>query len=88
MERGWWNAVNVGPSFVKAVETAVLVDGKSVDLGTSFVPSFKNACGVTSLLFPSEGPFPFATGHCPFSKPPANSRYFHRLSSFFPKISV
>ena len=40
--------MNVGPSFVKAVETAVLVVGKSVDLGTSLVPSFKNACGMTS----------------------------------------
>ena len=40
--------MNVRPSFVKAVETAVLVVGKSVDLGTSFVPSFKHASGMTS----------------------------------------
>ena len=40
--------MNVRPSFVKAVETAVLVVGKSVDLGTSFVPSFKHARGMTS----------------------------------------
>ncbi len=40
--------MNVGPSFVEAVETAVLVVGKFVDLGTSFVPSFKNASGMTS----------------------------------------
>ena len=40
--------MNVGPSFVEVVETTVLVVGKSVDLGTSFVPSFENACGMTS----------------------------------------
>ncbi len=40
--------MNVGPSFVQAVETAVLVVGESVDLGTSFVPSFKHASGMTT----------------------------------------
>ncbi len=40
--------MNVGPSFVEVVEPAVLVVGKSVDLFTSFVPSFKDAGVMTS----------------------------------------
>jgi hypothetical protein len=39
---------NVGPSFVEVVEPVVLVVGKSVDSGTSFVPRQKHACVMTS----------------------------------------